>query len=795
LLGHFDDFNGMRPPLTMSTKEKTMSQVTRRAQTTRIRRWSRLIALPAALPTAGLAGVIGVTAAAASCSSGEPRPGAGEGESQSREELQTEDGLKEAYAVFKPLFEAGLQQAGVIGLPPPPPPPPFEGGIDDAGDFEAGTSDAGTPDTGDDGGGFPFDAGGGFETGAFDSGFAGDAFFFDAPSPDAGLPLDAGPPLDAGQSEVYIIGFGFHPGLSTEKLTLNQNPVNGQVAIGLDSGDVTARLAGPPGHAFDLYFVKNTPGEGTVKPEPFDQIFKVGTFHPDPNVPNSYILNAHIGKAPFPKEGVNFDLDMVVVTFHEQSPTTSILATGARTLFEKRFFRERARAAPDPVTGPLANFVETNDPLVRRGAELFQDESFEGNGRRCATCHPLGHNQTIDPAFVAALPATDPLFHFPTGLEDSAMLKHSLIRENVDGFDDLAHRFVQRGVPHTLSMSTSLGVVGTGLGQSDVTPPRDGPPPDQRTGWSGDGAPGRGTLSEFAFGAIVQHYPKTLSRQPGVDFRIPTQEELDALEAFQMFNGRQSTPKTFVLTLGDPAAQAGLQSANGEGACSSCHLDLSGVVNANPNLNTGVENLPLSFRTAKNMPKDGGFGLNHIDGTPGTVETGFGNGTFNAPPLFEVADTPPFFHNGAISTVEEAVAFYQSQQFLRSPGANFVVPVLTPQSIQNIGAFLRTINALENIAQVRKRAQYLARNATPGGLGIVTLAINDTDDAIRDLSAPNLSANASVTALIALRAAKESLQDALPNATRQPTDDMNEALAQLEIAKRVLLPGNPNNDF
>ncbi|HLK36119.1 MAG TPA: hypothetical protein VKU41_05160 [Polyangiaceae bacterium] len=765
------------------------------------------------VPTAGLVGVIGVTASAASCSSGVPRT---ETVSTSQQELVTEDGLKEAYAIFKPLFQAGLQQGGAIGgppPPPPPPPPPFDGGIADSGvppsgdggGFPVGDGGGGPSAGGDDGGSFVGDDGGG----SVDAGVSDDAFFFDAPPPppfDAPPPppFDAAPPPpfdsgtfpDAGPPpEVYVIGFGFHPGLSTEKLTLNQNPVNGQVAIGLDSGDVNARLAGPPGRRFDLYFVKNAPGRGTVKPEPFDQIFKVGTFEPDPNVSNSYVLTAHIGKAPFPREGVHFDLDMVVVTLHGQSPTSSILATGARTLFEKRFFRERANARLDPVTGALANFVETNDPLVRRGAELFQNETFGGNGRKCATCHPLGHNQTIDPAFVAALPPTDPLFVFPAGLEDPTMLTHSLIRENVDGFDDPTHRFVERGVPHTLSMSTSLGVVGTGLGQSDVTFPPNGPPPDQRTGWSGDGAPGRGTLNEFAFGAIVQHYTKTLNRQPGVDFQIPTQEDLDALEAFQMFNGRQSTPTTFALTLGDSAAQAGLQSANGEAACSFCHLDLEGIVNANPNLDTGVENLAISFRAAKNMPKDGGFGLNHLDGTPGTVATGFGNGTFNAPPLFEVADTPPFFHNGAITTVEDAVAFYQTPEFLASPAANFVVPFLTPQSIQNIGAFLRTINALENIAQVRRRAQYLAQNATAGGATILTLAINDTNDAIRDLDAPSLSANATVTALIALRAAKESLEDAMPKATARPTDDMNEALAQLEIAKRVLLPGNPNNDF
>src|SRR5689334_1939410 len=42
------------------------------------------------------------------------------------------------------------------------------------------------------------------------------------------------------------------------------------------------------------------------------------------------------------------------------------------------------------------------------GADLFLRETFNGNGRSCATCHPVAHNMTIDPAFIATLPSTDP---------------------------------------------------------------------------------------------------------------------------------------------------------------------------------------------------------------------------------------------------------------------------------------------------------------------------------------------------------------------------------------------------
>lgn len=37
-------------------------------------------------------------------------------------------------------------------------------------------------------------------------------------------------------------------------------------------------------------------------------------------------------------------------------------------------------------------------------------------------------------------------------------------------------------------------------------------------------------LRAFATGAGIQHFTKTLARVPGVGFRLPTGEELDALE-------------------------------------------------------------------------------------------------------------------------------------------------------------------------------------------------------------------------------------------------------------------------
>ena len=606
----------------------------------------------------------------------------------------------------------------------------------------------------------------------------------------------------------HHIGFGFHPGLSTQKLLgPNGVPLSGQVTLHFatdflgTAGTVTATATGPANRSFDLYFVKNAALQGTVKPESFDQIRKVGTFSAVPGQPTQYTLSANIGTAAFPNFGVNFDFDMIVVTLAGQNPQSNVLATGARTLFEKRFFRERAGRTLDAVTGALSTTVETTDPLVQRGAQLFFNETFAGNGRTCGTCHRIDDNLTIDAAFIATLPATDPLFVVPAGLENPSLLSNALILENVDGFDDPTHKFVERSVPHTLAMSTSIGQVITqqrGFNDAFGSHP-DGPPSDQRTGWSGDGSPGRGTLNEFAFGAVAQHFTTSLNRVVGTNFRIPTQAELDALEAFQLFSGRQKNPNTGALSFGDPAVTAGRDAALGSANCVTCHRDLVGDRAINFDINTGVETL---LAPSAIQPKDGGFGVSNFDASnnpvAGSLADGFGDGQFNVPPLYEAADTAPFFHNGAVASIEAAVDFYSSPQFLNSPGARlFASPDQTqfPAQKNNIVAFLRTINALTNIVQVRKSVQYLANNATPGGTQIMTVAIAECQDAIDDLTTPTLTGTATVNALQALRTVKLSLQNSLPFANNAPSVPMSQVATWLGIAENNLITANPLNDF
>ncbi len=367
------------------------------------------------------------------------------------------------------------------------------------------------------------------------------------------------------------------------------------------------------------------------------------------------------------------------------------------------------------VTNVSSNF---NKPLslVEKGRKIFFNETFNGNGRTCGTCHPAENNFTIDPAFIATLPPNDPLFvaeFVPALMQNfenpTLMREFGLILENVDGFDDLANKFVMRGVPQTLSLRTTS--VSTQEGN--------------RLGWSGDGAPNDGSLRSFAIGAVRQHFTKTLARVEGVDFRLPTNEELNALEAFQLSLGRQAN-LVLPLPLKGIEAQLG-QDFFLNSKCNNCHTNAG--AGDNRNFNTGVENLldKSQDETGELIPPDDGFG------TPG-------DGEFNTPPLVEAADTGPFFHDNSIGTLEAAIAFFAGPAFDGSPSG----PAISMDGTQvaNVAAFLRVLNSLENIQQsidyLSQVSSVVHKPVFNRNIDPILLAKNETKDAIKVLVCANL---------------------------------------------------------
>jgi len=418
--------------------------------------------------------------------------------------------------------------------------------------------------------------------------------------------------------------------------------------------------------------------------------------------------------------------------------------------------------------------------LIERGEQIFLTETFDGNGRTCGSCHRPTDNFGLTPAFIASLPDTDPLFvaesnpDLASNFENPRLMREfALILENQDGFSDLPNDFNMRGIPHTLALKTSIDT-------------RLGP----RTGWSGDGAPGDGSLRSFATGAVIQHFTKTTNRVAGVDFRLPTDDELDALEAFQLSLGREEDLQL-------PLPLKGVVAARGQeifldntlGKCNACHFNagangdpaIFGPDPGNLNFNTGVEDLPdqPADLTGELVPPDDGFGVP-------------GNGEFNTPTLVEAADTGPFFHNNSVETIEGAVEFYNGDAFTNSPAGQLLIGAtgsainLDATQVVAVAAFLRVINALENI---RSSIDLLDRANAVSGNGdkmLLDRALSETEDAHQVLTGGGLHPKAAAhlaTALELIRQAQSTTDE------RQRAAYIADAVAEQGAARRNLSDG------
>jgi len=308
------------------------------------------------------------------------------------------------------------------------------------------------------------------------------------------------------------------------------------------------------------------------------------------------------------------------------------------------------------------------------------------------------------------------------------MRAFGLILENLDGLNDPTNKFVMRSVPHTLGLQTSL--------QQDTSLPGA---PAQMTGWSGDGAPGAGSLRDFAVGAVTQHFTKSLARNEGPDFNLPSEHQLDAMEAFQLSLGRAADFNLATLSFVDTNVETGkalFLNGTGDpaagGTCSFCHANAGALsVNGqNRNFNTNVEDAVHPAQALQTFPHDGGFGQTaNPDGT-------FGNLTFNTAPVVEAADTAPFFHNNLSNTLEDVVAFYAGPVFNgpRAPSAQFA---FNATQIEQLTDFMRALNSLQNIQVARGELQEilgLSGNPQSEIQSRLTTAAFDTADAIAVLN-------------------------------------------------------------
>ncbi len=548
------------------------------------------------------------------------------------------------------------------------------------------------------------------------------------------------------------LSLGWSKGYSREP-----SAARGMARLDLLEGTAEVELWGlTPGEVWDIWLVENRPGGGAM-PDDGDRMQRLGRVTAGRGAVR---LSSRLGAGFFNR----FQADLMVVSRAGSRPQEGGVLFGSPDLFQRLYTQRHRRAAPTHAATGLASLFgpgvafatpfDSLDPLVAQGADLFQNEKFNGNGRTCGTCHPARNNFTIDPKFIATLPPDDPLFASETNpglsqnFENPTLLRElGLVLENADGFGDLAHKFVMRGVPHTLALQHSrLPQPGSAF---------EPIPPVERLGWGGDGAPGSGSLREFALGAIIQHATRSLNRTAGVDFRVPTDQELDAMAAFQLALGRQEDLDLPSMQFKSPIVRRGQtvyltgDSAGGTlaaGKCNRCHFNGGSNVSVgdqNRNFDVGIEKLPnhpANLIQPGSMPIDGGFGTAPLDGG------GFGNGRFNSTVVVEAADTGPFFHNNAVATIEEAVGFYNSDAFNNSPSAlgfkaqdtGKIGIHLETTDVEAVAALLRVLNALENIRSSSELDQAVIDKNLDQARALSNLASFDTGDAVRVLEERNL---------------------------------------------------------
>lgn len=233
-----------------------------------------------------------------------------------------------------------------------------------------------------------------------------------------------------------------------------------------------------------------------------------------------------------------------------------------------------------------------------KGFKVFTEETFEGNGRTCGTCHIPSEAYNIFPASIKKLSKAEKDLVFATntpGLENKTLVEKFALFNIAGDANSNASDPLEWGPggTHTKPIFRSaMGIFGLGVTSEPAASYPGTPlfPPvcsagglaalQPQLGWSGDGSPGTkapapndvlcrthhghfdpdsdGSIRAFATGAIAQHNPKTLNRVPGVDFRRATALELDSMDALQKWLGRRTlSPAEAALNTGGTSPSVG----------------------------------------------------------------------------------------------------------------------------------------------------------------------------------------------------------------------------------------------
>ena len=363
------------------------------------------------------------------------------------------------------------------------------------------------------------------------------------------------------------------------------------------------------------------------------------------------------------------------------------------------------------------------------GEELFDRETFGGNGRTCQTCHSKRTGTLTLEDVQRIIDKRDP----------DALLIHDALDEDGVGTTRLqAHATIRMTIPLPpwLSLADEPGATHVTVFRG-IPSTRNTPALDPVLLYDGRAS----TLQEQALGAIHDHNQNTVE---------PTDAQLDAIAEFQRTDARFfSTPelRRFAMTGSPPELPRGKTPAerrgreflvdapfnppSKRGICALCHSGpmLNMVNQAHTDFAPGSPppgvrfiNTGVTLVNAPNNPirrwivNDGvnppatidspDLGL-LLDPTPPAAQPpptvipkAFFAEMFKIPTLWGVADTAPYFHDNGAKTLRDAVAHYQ--RFFNFTEAQ------DPVGSRSLGGFI-TLTA-DDVDDIVAYLQLLGRN-------------------------------------------------------------------------------------
>jgi hypothetical protein len=342
----------------------------------------------------------------------------------------------------------------------------------------------------------------------------------------------------------------------------------------------------------------------------------------------------------------------------------------------------------------------------RSGRDLFEHETFGGNGRTCETCHS-SETGTLDPARVQALFASDP--------------DHPLFRpiDSDDGAGTSYTRLISSAtIRVTLPLPPNVHIVEEPDARS-VTLNRSIPTVHDIALESIFMLDGRERdLGAQAIGAVHAHYENTVEPAPQEADRIAQfQRGLFSSPELEHFAHNRNQPPPLPPGTTESEQRGRTFFVEGpRGLCAQCHsgprLDTTNDLNivqpggsrfstafvselnhvGNP-VRTFVFELP-DGRTLTMVSPDPGRGL--VTGNPcGDVATVCNDVTalavFKIPSLRSVGKTAPYFHDNSAATLEAVIDHYEIYFTLTAILDNAPEFILTPQDKADIVAYLRLL--------------------------------------------------------------------------------------------------------